>query len=410
MLIFLFQLIFGRKKSKTGEESSSDSNKVVHNQQIDDKLYEYVNLQNDLAEQYSSTLPSGSSNDESSSDESESQPHFGAEHVDIVEDEHNRSGIASEESKDSGHGNTTDNDDSNDSDDDDAFNDLLNQHFERTTAQPTIVSAQTDSFPCLDVEPIDKEVKFSIDKCRAAPCADYDGTEYRIGFLDLTANECARMHMISQTDVYLTFQSNYIVIRDNKFNIKRITEREISPNVQTYDSMYDELKLCRVQFSSTEPFFAKYENEIYFVGDELYNEYSELLKHSKKCAGTAIRIGHDRLIIDYSKQTLNLKNSIPFRNQKEICVIKGSFDKYKFQDEYPLTGYQRFMICDKPWTLLEIEPELLHSSIYDDCTEIYADVDYPFDDSDSANVEKIVKPSKVTKKPKKNVPRYLEEE
>lgn len=408
----------GRQKSKNSEENHADANNLMHTQQIDDKIYEYVNQQNDLAKQYADTNLSVSSCDENSSesDESESQSHLGADNIDLVEDESDRKSKESEESKDSGNANTTDNnDDSDDSDadssGDDDFNDFLNQHFESTAAQPTIVSAQTDSFPIFDdSEPIDKEVKLFIDKCRAIACADYDGTEYRIGFLDLTANERARMQMISQTEIHLTFKSNNIWIHDNRFYIKRITEREVSPNAQPFESMYEQLNLGRVQFSSTEPFFAKYENEVYFVGELLYHEYSELLKQTKKCAGTAIRIGHDRLTIDYAKQILDVKNAIPFRNQQEICVIKGTFDKYKFQDEYPLTGYQRCMICDKPWTLLEVEPELLHSSNYDDCTEIYADADYPFDDNDSTKVEKIVKPAKSAKKPKKWVSRYSDEE
>lgn len=393
--------------------------------QIDENFLEYFNQQIDLSDRYRTDVVLSNASS-SESEDSVSESPFDTENVNYVENENeleayeaiDHKNISNEESKDSGVANTaTDkSDNNNDSDTDsdvDDFNDLLNEHFASTATHPIIVSAQTDSFPCFDdSEPIDKEVKFFIDKCRAAACADYDGTEYRIGFLDLTADERARMEMIAQTHIYLTCKSNNIMIRDNKFHIKRITEREIAPSSGQYDSMYEQLKLGRVQFSSTEPFFAKYQDEIYFVGEVLYHEYSELLKQTRKCSGTAIRIGHDRLVIDIAKQTLDIKHPISFRSQQEICVIKGSFDKYKFQDEYPLTGYQRFMICNKPWTVLEVEPELLHSSIYDDCTEIYADVNFPIDDKDdnSTKIEKIVKPPKSQKKAAKTVSRYLEEE
>lgn len=374
-------------------------------QPIGEKFYEYVGFTNELVNgQYATGDLSESSDDEHTSDnESKASGSElcadecnGSLEIQEVEksEERNESKVHDDDSK------NNDEVDDSDSDDDDAFADMLNQHFEGNAVRPIIVSAQMDS------EPIEKDVKFFIDKFRSAAMAEYDGTEYRIGFLDLTAAERARMEMFSQADIYLTLKSDHIMIRDNRFHIKRITEREISPNAElAFDSMYAQLNLGRVQFG-TEPFFAKYQNEVYFVGEKLYHEYSELLTRTKKSAGTAIRIGHDRLIIDDSMQTLDVLDSISFQN--EICVISGTFDMYKFQDEYPLAGYQRFMICKNPWMLLEVEPELLHSSIYDNCTEIYAESDFPF--AESTKVEKIVRPAKVAKQPKKCEPRYLNDE
>lgn len=426
---FLFQLKSLRaQKSKKPEESNAGfenfmdgttfANKLklepspANSQQIDDKSYEYIVQQNEFANgQYTNGVSSDTSSDGHKSENDfeyveeecdESGESDDSDEIDEIDDK-------SEESEDTddttSESDNSSNDEDSDSSENDDIADLVNQQFEDTPVRPIIVSAQT----CLDdSEPTEKDVKFFIDKSRSTAIAEYDGTEYRIGFLDLTAEEKRCMEMISQSEIYLIVKSNHIMIRDNRFNIKRITEREVPPNTeQPFDSMYEKLNLGRVQFG-TEPFFAKYQNEIYLVGEQLYHEYSELLKRTKKCSGTAIRIGNDRLVIDYPMQTLDINESIPFQNQNEICVISGSFDMYKFHDEYPLTSYQRFMICSNPWSLLEIEPELLHSSIYDDCAEIYAETDFPF--SDSTKVEKIANPAKITKQARKNEPRYLEEE
>lgn len=419
-----------KQKPKESKESNADSGKFSDDatiadelklespsascQPIDEKFYEYVEQQNDLANgQYAIGDLSDSSSDGNTS-ENENE----ASSSELCVDESDKSLEIVEVEESEEHGESKDNtvthdsdnndkiDDSDSDDDDDSFADLMNQHFEGSAPRPTIISARTDSFPSDDSEPIEKDVKFFIDKGRSAAMAECDGTEYRVGFLDLTAAELARMEMFSHDGIYLTVKSNHIIVRDNRFHIKRITEREISPNAeQAFVSMYEQLNLGRVQFG-TEPFFAKYQNEVYFVGEKLYHEYSELLKRTRKCAGTAIRIGHDRLIIDDATQTLDVLGSISFQN--EICVISGTFDMYKFQDEYPLSGYKRFMICKNPWALLEVEPELLHSSIYDDCTEIYAELDFPF--TESTNVEKIVKPAKVAKQSKKSEPRFSDDE
>lgn len=413
-----------KQKQKLSEGTNADSDEFLGDATIaeefeveslpaiDDKFYEYVQQQNELAN-VAGDLSDSSSDEHTSENENEASSSGYCvdecdESLEIEEVEKNE---GHDESKNNAPTNDSDisdkTDDSDSDDDDDSFADLMNEHFEGNAARPTIVSAQTDSFPCLDdPEPIEKDVKFFIDKGRSTAMAECDGTEYRIGFLDLTAEEHARMERFSQAEIYLTVKSNHIMIRDNRFHIKRIVEREISPNTGlAFDSMYEQLKLGRVQFG-TQPFFAKYQNEVYFVGEKLYHEYSELLKRTKKCEGTAIRTRHDRLIIDDAMQTLDVLDPISFQN--EICVISGTFDMYKFQDEYPLAGYQRFMICKNPWMLLEVEPELLHSSIYDDCTEIYAGSNFPL--AESTNVEKIVRPAKVPKQKKKSEPRHLDEE
>lgn len=60
-----------------------------------------------------------------------------------------------------------------------------------------------------------------------------------------------------------------------------------------------------------------------------------------------------------------------------------------------MNGYRRFVICSNPYKPLEVEPALLHSSIYDDCTEIYAETDFPF--TETERVERIVKEISIPK-------------
>lgn len=276
-----------------------------------------------------------------------------------------------------------------DDEDDDFVNDLFPSNVKPNTS--------AEAAPYVD-EPTEIRVEFFIDQSKSVALAKYKDVEHRIGFLDLLPEEYETLKIITQGSVYLNAKSNHIVIHDGKFHIKRIIERDISNNTNLpFESHYKQLNLCRIQFSTSEPFLAKYDNEFYFLGEKLYDEYSELLNRTKKTPGTAIRIGNDHLIIDPLAQTLEIDHSITFKNrEREICTIAGAFDSYKFYDDYPLTEYQRYMICNNPIIILEVEPELVHSSIYDDCTEIYADVDFPF-----ANSEKVQKISPAPKVPGK---------
>lgn len=279
------------------------------------------------------------------------------------------------------------------------FNDEL---FTNTT---TILSAPIDTFQCHDdsdteIGSFEAEIKFSIEKSRSIAVAEYDDTEYRIGCLDLTDDEYSNLKLISQTNVLISVRPNSISVHDNKFNIKRINERQVSPNVTSSDSveMYAKLNLDRIQFSSVVP-LAKYQNEIYFVGHKLYTEYNHLLESTNKPAGTPIRINNDRLEIDVATQTLELRQCISLTNQREFCVIKGSFDSNKVQDEYCMNGYRRFVIRNSSHGLeiFEVEPDLLHSSINDDYDEIYAELDFPF--SGTEKMEELIKQITVSFRP-----------
>lgn len=289
-------------------------------------------------------------------------------------------------------GNTQNGNVDEESSDDDNHDDFFNEIF--NSAPQQYISAPTDDF-CSDdsdseLSTCDVEVKFFVDKSiRSKPVAEYDDTEYRIGYLDLTPDEYSCIGMITETTVEFPINSRHIVILDGTLNIKRINERHLYPQSNQCIELFEKLNLGRVQFSSTEPFLAKYEDEIYFVGDQLYDEYSNLLHRTKKSPGTSIRIRNDRLCIDLSTQTLDVEQTISFRNQNEICMISGSSDDNKYLDAYPSNGFRRVVLGNKPFQILEVEPELIHSSIHDDCTEIYAEADFPFGESEK--VQKIVK-------------------
>lgn len=277
--------------------------------------------------------------------------------------------------------------------DDDNHDDFFNEIFNCT--RPKYISVPTDTFPCSDdsdseSSTADVEVKFYIDKSRSKPVAEYGDTEYRIGFLDLTSDEHSCIGMMIQTTVDLSFDPKHIVIRDGTLNIRRINERQFySPPSSQCVELFESLNLVRVQFSSTERFLAKYEDEIYLVGEKLYEEYTNLLHRTKKPTGTSIRIRNDRLTIDFATQTLDVHQTISFRNQNEICVISGTPDCNNYLDDYPSNGFYRVVLGHNPFEILVVEPKLIHSSIYDDCTEIYAEQDFPF--AESERVQKIVK-------------------
>lgn len=280
------------------------------------------------------------------------------------------------------------------SDDEDAafFNDEL---FTKTNTT-TIMSAPIHTFQSQDdsdteTEPFE-DIKLFIDKSRSTPLAEYNDTEYRIGFLDLTDIEHSHLKLIPQTSVTINARSSSIFIHDNRFNIKRINERQMLPNEKSRNSveMYEKFNLDRIQFASNAP-LAKYQNDIYFVGQKLYTEYNNLLERTNKPAGTPIRINNDRLVIDVATQTLELRQGIFSKNRTEVCVIKGTFDSHKLQNEYCMNRCRRFVICNNSdgFEIFEVKPELLHSSIFDDYDEIYAELDFPV--SATERVEELVK-------------------
>lgn len=219
-----------------------------------------------------------------------------------------------------------------------------------------------------------------MDKSNSVPLALYDGTEYRIGFLDLTQNEYSCLVIMAETTVELSVNERHIHIYHNKFNIKRINERQVTTNQDdTIELCFKKLDLVRLQFSTIEPFLVKYEEKIYFAGRKLSGEYASLLHRTKKSAGTAIRIRRTRLNVDKLNQILDINYSHSFNKQTEFCVIAGS---EKRPNEQTSNDYHRYMIWSNPCLFLAIESSLMNSSYADDCCEIYAEIDFPFFDSE----------------------------
>lgn len=276
-----------------------------------------------------------------------------------------------------------------DDSEDDSILDLVNKQFTIDRPQFEYVSAQTDTFPHAynsdDESEADEQVTFSINNNSsvAVAVAEYKGNEYHIGFLDLTTQEHSYLQIISQTSVKLSFNANDIEISRGKFNIKRIKERVVAPNPKKPIAMWSKVMgMDRIQFSTTEPFLAKYRNEVYFVGDKLHDQYLELLDHSKKRPGTAIRIRTNRLNTDADGQILDTNKSVSFKKQAEICVISTPKSDSIGLKGFGSNEFRRYVITKKRCEIMEIESALLHSSIHDEVTEIYAETDFPFTKSD----------------------------
>lgn len=275
----------------------------------------------------------------------------------------------------------TDCSDSSDADEnDDAF---FNGLF--TGVKPTYVPA--DTAPWLDDSDTeistDTMVKFYVND--SAAVAEISGIRHHIGFLDLTDEEYSCLGAISETSVEMSVNEKYILIQNQKFNIKRIQECEKSVDLRQLqiESSFEELNLQRIQFSSGEPFLAKYQDDFYFVGKKLCLEYLLLLNRTKKSPGTSIRINKKRLSIDRLNQILDVKQTIDFKKPNEICIIADANDSCTISPnvDRSVNGYRRFVMSHSSWTLLEVDPNLIHSSIYDTCTEIYAELDFPFIDA-----------------------------
>lgn len=264
-----------------------------------------------------------------------------------------------------------------DENDDAFFNELF------TGSAPSIEAAETA--PWLDDSDTeisaDAMVKFYIDNSMAV--AEIDGTRHQIGFLDLTDEEHSCLSAITETTVEMSVNEKCILLQNQKFNIKRIQEYEntIGSYQKEMESMFEELNLHRVQFSSSEPFLAKYQNDIYFVGKRLCVEYLLLLNRTNQQPGTSIRISKKRLTVDRSRQVLDIKQAVDFKKPNEICIIvdtNESSTTTSSDNVRPINVYRRFVMSPSTWTLLEVEASLIHSSIYDVCTEIYAELNFPF--------------------------------
>lgn len=220
-------------------------------------------------------------------------------------------------------------------------------------------------------------IKFYIHSQTSVFAAEYKNDKYNVGFLDLTENERASLAFAAQVIVSLNIAPSDIVIEFDKLYVKRIRERNVKPNLR-YDHYAKELNVDRVHFSSSEPLLSKYKNGIYFVGERLHAEYKELLQLTKKRIGIPIRLNNERIIIDTANQTLDVTKTYSYINQR-ICVISGS---HNIDENIPhgCEEIQRFLISVElnEMKFHKINEKLIHSSAHDDCTEIYAEIDFPW--------------------------------
>lgn len=255
-------------------------------------------------------------------------------------------------------------------------------------SKPEYVTAPTDTFPCEDDSGsevvLSHTVKFFIDDGQwQQPMAEYNGMKYQIGQLDLTTEELNYLKSISETSIQLDFNPSDIIVYQNRLHIKRIEEQQ-----KTFDSKhannlwFSVLNLVRIQFSRNEP-LAKYENKIYFVGSKLHEEYMYLLLRANQIPGTAIRLCKDRINVNEQSQTLDVFDSIAFDKQSKICIISAQ-NESNTSNHLAYSQYKRYVLNSDPYEILEVEPLLLHSSECDDCTEIYAEVDFPFNQLEKA--------------------------
>lgn len=260
--------------------------------------------------------------------------------------------------------------DDDDDDDDIAF-------FSKLFIDRTVSSS--DEFSMLihsddELDSFEVWIQFFVEKISSTPQVRCQNVEYCIGFLDLTEEEYIYMSMIKWT-VELSIKTEHIQIRRNKLHIKRIkhvsSKQSIAPD------------FGRIQFSTTEPLMAKYDGEIYFVGNKLYAEYINILDRIKKCTGTAIQIEKNIIMIDSSLQILNISDSISFESRRILCLSVDFTDSKKYLHEHSSNKYRRFSFGTndaQAHTLFEVDPKLIYSSECDEiCICPHGTMDFGYD-------------------------------
>lgn len=210
----------------------------------------------------------------------------------------------------------------------------------------------------------------------------------RFGYLDL--NEAERLQFknaikanVSEENIHLQIESKYLILDhvNHKMSIKRIDE--LQPEQIGMEKIYflnAASNTDRIQVSTKTPLMAKYRDELYFVHKKLEKEYFELLYHTKQKRGTAIRVNNNRVTISDGKLSVNKVNDYAGR---EIAVIKvpETFENHLRENILKITEnceYNRYMVgyYGRQKVLHRVDPFLIHSSEYDICTDIHAEVDY----------------------------------
>lgn len=302
------------------------------------------------------------------------------------------------------------NDDNSVGSDDESF---YNNLFVDKKPLVTYESVPTDAFPCVDdsynedyVLNTDGFVSFFIDKNRSLIIAEYKNEQYPIGHLDITSEQRDLLKNISQTQVDLWFEPKSIIIQNNKLCIKQIEEREKTTPNSTANSIglwFKILNLSRIQFSTFEPFVAKFDDQIYVVGQNLHQEYINLLRRTKKDAGIPIRLRKDRISVDPAAQVLDVIRKVSFEKNQKVVIISANNNNSVIlpNDRDSNVSVRRYIVnisYDNQPQILEVESALIHSSVDDDCAEIYAECDFPFTNAET----------KVQKKAEKKIDRKVQ--
>lgn len=214
----------------------------------------------------------------------------------------------------------------------------------------------------LNIEPETVPVKLFIDEITSTVLAKYESVVYGIGIIDLTYYEYCCITM-NNWNVVLTPSRRHIVILNDKLNIKRIPDYKM-PETEALSSLCNISSIARVQFSTTLPILAKYNDEIFFIGDKLCEEYLNILKSFNQQIGAAIRIDKKFLTFDMVKQTLDITETTNFQNLQTFCSVNKSSNlnmHLEAEIKYYSNEYKRFVINNRPFTMLEVDTSLIYS-------------------------------------------------
>lgn len=226
-------------------------------------------------------------------------------------------------------------------------------------SEPHLVNSQRGSH---------EAVMFFIDFRTSMPMARYEGIAYKIGVLDLTYQEFCYLKMIKSA-VVLPIIRNHIHLRNNKLSIRRFNEQKLLLN-QSTPFLCEFSNLERIQFSTTEPLMAKYDDEIFLVSGRLQSQYIDLLervkKRVKKSSGAAIRIDKRHLIVDMGSQMLDIVPSTSFQNHRVVCSISGVPPSHISLSNYTSDEYRRIVF--NQLEMLIVDASLIHPF---ECTDIY---------------------------------------
>lgn len=246
------------------------------------------------------------------------------------------------------------------------------------------VMGADDSFEVLntaDCETTTITISFCISNESLVASTTHDGEHYSIGHLDLNDEERLVLDQAIKSTVFdernpsITVDRNDVVIENGSLSIQRIECRP-NTNDSTNNNFSKLLNTKRIQFSDSNPLLAKYEDNIYFIGDELRTEYMELLQHTEKPIGTAIQMNVNRITIDRHKRILDIFDAQSYHDEG-IFVYSTSAaynnNLLEILNEFSEGNkYRRWMISSDPFDIAEVKPNLMHSSQSDSCTEIYA--------------------------------------